>query len=343
MNIQDFDYHLPPELVAQRPVERRGASRLMVMERDGGNLVHSRFERFPDFLREGDALVINTTKVFPARLSGRRATGGAVEILLTRRDGPAEWTAMTRGLGKARPGEALTIGDGLVVLAKKLGDGMAALRFSSAGEADRIIKTFGDVPLPPYIRRPEGRADETDRERYQTIFAEAQGSCAAPTAGLHFTENILAAVKDKGGAVEKIVLHVGPGTFRPVRTERIEDHVMDPECYEISEQAADSINRAREAGGRIVAVGSTVTRALESAADEEGRIRPGAGETSLFIAPGCRFRAVDALLTNFHLPKSTLLILVCAFAGREAVLRAYEEAAAKGYRFYSYGDAMLIV
>lgn len=342
MDIRDFDYHLPEELIAQRPPEERGASRLMALERNGGRLVHTRFERFPEFLRPGDALVINTTKVFPARLSGRRATGGAVEILLTRRGGPAEWTAMTRGLGKARPGEALTIGDGRATVTEKLEDGMAVLRFSSETEAERIIKEFGAVPLPPYIRRPEGRDDETDRERYQTIFAEAPGSCAAPTAGLHFSEKILAAVRDKGCAVEKITLHVGPGTFRPVRTERIEDHVMYPERFEVSERAAGSINRAREAGGRIVAVGSTVTRALESAADDEGRIRPGAGETGLYIRPGYRFRAVDALLTNFHLPRSTLLILVCAFAGRETVLRAYEEAAARGYRFYSYGDAMLI-
>jgi S-adenosylmethionine:tRNA ribosyltransferase-isomerase len=300
------------------------------------------FPAFPSILNDGDVLAINTTRVIPARLLAHRKTGGAVEILLARRMGGTRWIAVVGGAQKVKPGEALIVGDGAVVFEERAENGMAFVSFSSEDEMDRIIRNHGTVPLPPYIRREGGLPGIEDAERYQTVFASKDGSCAAPTAGLHFTDKMLDEIRQKGVTVVPIILHVGPGTFKPVKTENIEDHVMDPEPFEIPESAARAVTLAKKEGRRVIAVGSTVTRCLESSADETGAVRPCSGETGLFIKPGYRFRVVDAMLTNFHLPKSTLLILVCAYAGRELTLSAYEEAVREEYRFFSYGDAMFI-
>jgi S-adenosylmethionine:tRNA ribosyltransferase-isomerase len=337
-----FDYHLPERLIAQKPAPRRDESRLMVVERTAKSVSHSTFHNFPSELNEGDVLAINTTRVVPARLSAHRKSGGAVEILLARRAGGTRWIAVTGGAQKVKPGETLVVGDGFVVFEGKAGNGMAFVSFSSEDEMNRIIKDHGIVPLPPYIRRKDGISGVDDVERYQTVFASKNGSCAAPTAGLHFTDAILDAIRRKGVIVAPIILHVGPGTFKPVKTEDIGEHVMDPEPFEIPESSAQAVTLAKKDGRRVIAVGSTVTRCLESVANETGGVRPCSGETDLFIKPGYRFKVVDAMLTNFHLPKSTLLILVCAFAGRELALSAYEEAVLAEYRFFSYGDAMFI-
>lgn len=341
-DISQFNYHLPESLIAQRPAPKRDDSRLMRLERATGAVSHHRFAGLPGLLRPGDTLVVNDTKVFWARLRAKRHSGGAVELLLVRDLGGGAWEAMIRGLARLRPGEQMAVGAGAVTLVEKLEGGFGRVAFASPQEAARIIETSGEVPLPPYIHRPGGAVDTEDRVRYQTVFAREPGSCAAPTAGLHFTETLLETIRARGVEVASVTLHVGPGTFKPVTAEQAEDHVMDAEPYLVDEAAARAVNRAKDEGRRVVAVGTTVTRTLESAADERGRLRPGAGETRLFITPGYTFRAVDAMVTNFHLPRSTLLMLVCAFAGRDAVMRAYEEAVREGYRFYSYGDAMLI-
>jgi len=335
---EDFDYALPPDRIAQHPVEPRDHARLMVLHRDSGKLEHRRFYEVVDYLRRGDVLVINETRVFPARLVGKRPSGGKVELLLVRPLGRDTWEALAKPGRKVRPGERLLFGEGKLTgeVVERTEDGKRVVRFSGDIET---LRNLGQVPLPPYIRRspiPE------DRERYQTVYARVEGSVAAPTAGLHFTEELLERLREKGVEVVPIVLHVGPGTFRPVRGE-VSEHRMEAEYYEVSPRAAEVVNLAREKGGRVVAVGTTSVRTLETVADEEGRVRPGSGWTELFIYPPYRFRVVDALITNFHLPRSTLLMLVAAFAGRERVLEAYMEAVRLGYRFYSYGDAMLII
>jgi S-adenosylmethionine:tRNA ribosyltransferase-isomerase len=338
-----FDYPLPSELIAQRPAPTRDGARLMTLDRATGGIAHKSFVDLPDLLRPDDLLVLNTTQVIPARLRAKRATGGAVELLLARRIGDGAYEAMARPMARLNEGERLTVGDDIpVVFARRLDGGLCLIRFGDDETAVRAARTVGDVPLPPYIRRPQGRADDDDRERYQTLFADQPGSCAAPTAGLHFTQAILDRIGARGIERATVTLHVGPGTFRPVSVADIEEHRMDAENYEISEAAAEAVNAAKRAGRRIVAVGSTATRALESAADATGIVRPGANETRLYITPGYRFRVVDGIVTNFHLPKSTLLILVAAFAGREATLAAYEAAVREKYRFFSYGDAMFI-
>jgi len=340
-----YDYHLPERLIAQRPAAKREDSRLMTMNRSTGAIGHQTFGAFPNLLCEGDLLVLNRTKVFPARLPARRATGAKLEVLLVHEREPGLWEAMVRGLGKMKKDERFYVGDGGAQLAGKLDGGLALVRFAPEVDVARLIERFGTVPLPPYIRRESGQADDADVDRYQTVFAKQSGSSAAPTAGLHFTGEILGALRRKGVFIAEVLLHTGPGTFRPVKTQAIEDHVMDAEYYEISPDVADAINAAKREGRRVVAVGSTVTRALETAAGDEGaagRVTPGSGRTALYIAPGFVFRAVDALLTNFHLPRSTLLILVSAFAGRELVMKAYEAAIGAEYRFYSYGDAMFL-
>lgn len=337
-----FDYNLPERLIAQKPAPRREESRLMVLDRAAKSVSHSMFRDFPSMLNEGDVLVVNTTRVIPARLLARRKSGGAVEILLARKAGATRWIAMAGGAQKVKPGEKLFVQDGAVVFEGRAENGMAFVSFSSENEMERIIKNLGTVPLPPYIRRDGGLADAEDAERYQTVFARKDGSCAAPTAGLHFTEKILDEIRGKGVTVAPVILHVGPGTFKPVKTENIEDHVMDPEPFEIPESSAQAVTLAKKEGRRVIAVGSTVTRCLESSADETGAVRPCSGETDMFIKPGYRFKVVDAMLTNFHLPKSTLLILVCAFAGKDFTLSAYNEAVKEEYRFFSYGDAMFI-
>ncbi|VAX25160.1 S-adenosylmethionine:tRNA ribosyltransferase-isomerase [hydrothermal vent metagenome] len=341
-SIDLYNYTLPDNLIAQRPASDRSSSRLMLLNRKDGSIGHSGFSSFPDMLDDGDTLVLNNTKVFPARLMARRMSGGKVEILLIRQHDGSVWDAYVGGLKKIQPGETLLIGDGRAELVEKLEGGAARFSFESRAEADRLIANFGLVPLPPYIKRPGGKIDESDRERYQTVYAKSKGSCAAPTAGLHFTGDILKRIIAKGVQLVEITLHVGPGTFKPVKSDVIEDHIMDRESYEISDEAAIAINKAKSDGRRIIAVGSTVTRTLESMALENGFIKPGAGSTSLYITPGFKFQVVDALLTNFHLPRSTLLILVSAFAGRGHVLKAYEKAIRERYCFYSYGDAMFI-
>jgi S-adenosylmethionine:tRNA ribosyltransferase-isomerase len=354
MRVADFDFDLPPELVAQAPPAVRGASRLLVLERSTGQITHAAFSDLPAWLRTGDLLVVNDTRVFPARLFGRRVpTGGRVEVLLIERLEEDRWDALVHPGQKLRPGGRLVLESdtgqaGVVIHGEIIGRGefgrrtlrlLATRTHGTAVDLDEAIDLIGHVPLPPYVHR----ADEpADRERYQTVYARVRGSVAAPTAGLHFTPDLLHALAAAGVERVAVTLHVGYGTFKPVRTEIVEDHTVDPEHYEVSPQAAARINAAREEGRRIVAVGTTTVRTLESCG-QSGRAEAGRGCTRLFIRPGHQFRQADALVTNFHLPRSSLLMLVCAFAGREAVLRAYHEAVAARYRFYSYGDAMLIV
>jgi S-adenosylmethionine:tRNA ribosyltransferase-isomerase len=352
MLISDFDYQLPEELIAQHPPARRDASRMLVVERGKGRWRDGFFSEFPTELRAGDALVVNNTRVFPARLVGRREpTGGRVELLLVRRRedlGAHTWEALARPARRLDAGARVTFGDGRLraTLLSTTDDGAGrVVRFYSEGDFDALVEELGQVPLPPYIKR-DGEdlpARDEDRERYQTVYAAARGAIAAPTAGLHFTPRVLEALRARGVRVIEITLHVGYGTFAPVRAEDLAGHRVAPEFFEIGEEAAVEINGTRERGGRVVAVGTTTVRALESAAAEGGFVRAGRGETGLTITPGHEFRAVDALLTNFHLPRSSLLVLVSAFAGRELVLDAYRHAVAARYRFYSYGDCMFIV
>ncbi|HEU5259874.1 MAG TPA: tRNA preQ1(34) S-adenosylmethionine ribosyltransferase-isomerase QueA [Gemmatimonadales bacterium] len=337
----DFDYDLPPELIAQDPLPDRAASRLLVLERATGTIRHGRFPDIDDLVAAEDALVLNASRVIPARLHGSRETGAPAELLLVRECGDGTWLAMGHPGGKLKPGRRVTLGsDSAVEIVGMLGGGVRRVRFVGALDAGATLAKYGEVPLPPYIRRaprPE------DRERYQTVYAAHDGSVAAPTAGLHFTRELLERLRAKGTAVAMLDLHVGPGTFKPVETDDLARHPMDPERYTVSDEAADVINERRQAGGRIWAVGTTVVRTLETCADSHGRVSAGAGETRAFIYPPYVFRAVDRLLTNFHLPRSTLLMLVCAFGGYDNVLRAYREAVEHGYRFYSYGDAMAIL
>jgi S-adenosylmethionine:tRNA ribosyltransferase-isomerase len=333
----DFDYELPPEAIAQEAAPR-GESRLLALDREGAER-HGTIRDLPRLLAPGDLLVLNDTRVFPARLFGRRQGGGsAVEVLLLEKTGDREWEALTRPGRKTRPGARLEFDGGLA--AEVVGtddDGRRRLRFTEPveGHLDRL----GHVPLPPYIQRQDTPAD---RERYQTVYARHAGSVAAPTAGLHFDDALLTAVRERGVAIATVTLHVGIGTFRPVKAEETAEHRMDRERYTIPADTAAAILEARQRGGRVVAVGTTVVRTLEGRAAEAGEVTAGAGATELFITPGFRFQAVDALLTNFHLPRSTLLMLVSAFAGRERVLAAYREALGLGYRFFSYGDAMFV-
>ncbi len=336
LRLADFDYPLPAGAIAQRPVPR-GESRLLVLDREGRER-HRRVRDLLALLAPGDLLVVNDTRVIPARLFARRAGGGGrVELLLVERVGEREWEALAGPGRRARPGAVLELAPGLT--AEVVGTaptGRRRVRFSEPVEPH--LERLGHVPLPPYIQR----ADEAeDRERYQTVYARRPGAVAAPTAGLHLSAELLAALAAAGIERAEVTLHVGPGTFKPVTAERLASHRMESERYEIGETAAAAIRRARARGGRVVAVGTTVVRTLEAAALRQGEVTAGSGATDLFITPGFPFRVVDLLLTNFHLPRSTLLLLVAAFAGRERVLAAYTEAIAAGYRFYSYGDAML--
>lgn len=348
MRVADFDYHLPPDLVAQEPLPERDASRLLVLHRALGRWEHRAVRDLPLYLRAGDCLVLNDTRVLPARLTGRRATGGRVEVLLLRKlaEGGGEWEALVRPARRLRPGEVLHCdgGDGAeapaltIAVRSKLAEGRAVVVLEGGPDAAALIRRYGTVPLPPYIKKPLA-----DPERYQTVYARAEGSAAAPTAGLHFTPRLLRAIEERGVRVVFLTLHVGIGTFRPVTVEAVEDHRMHPERFLVPEETARAVNEARRAGGRVIAVGTTAARALEAAADGAGLVRPAEGETDLFIRPGYRFRAVDGLLTNFHLPRSTLLMLVAAFAGLDLVLAAYRDAVRERYRFFSFGDAMLIL
>lgn len=344
MHISEFDYELPPRLIAQEPLAERDASRLLVLSRRTGETSHHLFRELPTLLAPGDLLVVNRSRVIPARLLGRRASGGEAEILLVRDRGEGRWEALVRPGRHLRPGQRVSLDDDLsvVVESEALGeDGRRRVRLlSRRRDIEGALERLGHTPLPPYIRRADR---PSDRQRYQTVYARESGSVAAPTAGLHFTETLLAALAGRGIERADVVLHVGPGTFQPVKVSRVEDHRVSPEPYVVPPETATAVARTRARGGRVVAVGTTAVRALESAARPEGTIGPGEGETGLVIVPGHRFRAVDALLTNFHLPRSSLLLLVAAFAGREAVLLAYAEAVRLEYRFYSYGDAMLVL
>jgi len=341
-SIKLYNYPLPDSLVAQRPVARRAESRLMILDRRRKKITHSGFGSFPAFLHDGDTLVINVTKVFPARLEAVRCSGGRLEVLLVHPRHDNRWDVMIRNMGKLRQGETINIAGVEAEFIKRLDNGLGQVRFRPGVDVIQTARDHGAVPLPPYIKRPGGKTDDDDRARYQTVFAKQTGSCAAPTAGLHFTAKILKTISAMGVNIVEIVLHVGPGTFRPVKSDNVEDHVMDAERFEVTDHAAEAINSAKGDGRRVIAVGSTVVRTLESVSDENGKIKAGTGATSLYITPGHRFKAVDAMLTNFHLPKSTLLILVSAFAGRDLTLEAYHEAVREKYRFFSYGDAMFI-
>ncbi|HSB60300.1 MAG TPA: tRNA preQ1(34) S-adenosylmethionine ribosyltransferase-isomerase QueA [Vicinamibacteria bacterium] len=341
MHISKLDYELPAELIAQEPLPERDASRLLVLDRASGEVAHRRFRDLPGLLREGDLLVLNRSRVVPARLLGRRAGGGEAEVLLVRARADGTWDALVRPSRRLRAGAVVEVAADLAVemAAGPTPGPLRRVRLRALGPIEAVLERRGHVPLPPYIRRPDA---PVDRERYQTVYAREPGSVAAPTAGLHFTEAVLAALEARGVERAELVLHVGPGTFRPVAVEQVEDHRVDPEGFVVPEETAEAVARTRARGGRVVAVGTTATRALETAAEEAGGVRAGAGETDLVVVPGHRFRVVDALLTNFHLPRSSLLLLVAAFAGRERVLAAYAEAVRCGYRFYSYGDAMWI-
>jgi len=358
VNVGDFDFDLPADLIAQHPAAERTAARLLCLGRSTGALRHARVADLPDFLDAGDLLVANNTRVFPARLLGRRIpTGGAVECLLIRRiesatrvsdtdSGCEFWEALMHPGQKLKPG-AQVVFEGTPVLRGQVLErhfyGRRVIRLSTDDGSDvaAAIDAIGHVPLPPYIKRAAGAAD---RDRYQTMFARARGSVAAPTAGLHFTAALLDALRQRGVEIAEITLHVGYGTFQPVRVERVEEHQVEAERYEITETAAASINRALDAGRRVVAVGTTTTRTLEAVgAANHGRVAPGAGAVDLFIYPGFVFRIIGGLFTNFHLPRSSLVMLASAFAGRDRLLAAYAAAIAERYRFYSYGDAMLIL
>ena len=337
-----YDYQLPHELIAQYPAEKRDESRLMVLDRARGTIEHRRFRDIVEYIPAGDALVINETRVFPARLLGKRAGGGEAEVLLLRPlSGPHEWEALVRPGVKLRAGKTVFISNDITVdVLDVLPNGNRVVRINGPADDHTILEEHGHIPLPPYMERPE---EALDRERYQTVYARERGSVAAPTAGLHFTAPLLEQLQRNDVRVVRIVLHVGVGTFRPVEVEDPAQHVMHEETWEISEAAARQINGVGARGHHVWAVGTTVTRTLESAASEDGKVRSGSGATDLFIRPGYRFKVVQHLLTNFHLPRSTLLMLVSAIGGYELVRRAYEEAVAERYRFYSYGDAMLVV
>lgn len=344
MLLSDFDYDLPPELIAQEPTSERTSSRLLRVDRSQGRLSHHRFADLVRLLPTDCLLVLNDTRVFPARLHGRKETGGVIEVLLLRRaKGEGEtWEVLCKGGQNIRPYSRVFFSSELTgrwIAAPNAGRGV--VRFTCQGDFFAELERIGETPLPPYIKRESSEKAE-DRERYQTVYARQLGAVAAPTAGLHFTEALLSELRLRGVETAFITLHVGIGTFQPVRVQQVEHHKMEEEEYHISEQVAERINVAKGAGRKVIAIGTTTTRTLESAASEDGTVHVGHHRTNLFIYPGYKFRVVDGLITNFHLPRSTLLLLVSAFAGRELILKAYTEAVAQRYRFYSYGDAMLI-
>ncbi len=342
MRIEEFDYPLPNALIAQYPSPQRGETSLMILHRETGGIEHRAFGEITKHLNSGDLLVMNKTRVLPARIIGRKETGGKIEILLipSWNGTKGEWKALIKGSGKVKRGTRIRFEGGIEGEIEELKDGKAKVRFSYQGEMMDILEKIGHIPLPPYIKR---RDEPLDRERYQTVFAERDGSIAAPTAGLHFTHTLLQSLKKSGVRTSAITLHIGIGTFTPVKASDIEDHTMEAEWIEISEETAGEIEDTKARGGRVVAVGTTTTRALESFSDGRGGVRSGKGMTSLFIYPPYRFRVIDGLVTNFHLPKSTLIMLVSALTGRDLLMKAYQEAIRKEYRFYSYGDAMLIL
>ena len=345
LRVSDLDYDLPAELIAQHPLSERDASRMLIVDRATGTWCNSTFVSLPDFLRANDVLVLNNTRVFPARLQGERApSGGAVELLLLREIEPSVWSALARPARRLRTGTRITFSEGKLraEVIESLADGVRLLRFESEKPLNDLVDEIGRTPLPPYIKR-EGEQSSSDAERYQTVYAKERGAIAAPTAGLHFTPRVLQEIEARGVRLAEITLHVGYGTFEPVRVKVISEHRVAPEWFSIDDEATRVMNRARVAGGRIIAIGTTTARALESSVRAEGQIEARSGFADLTIIPGYRFRAVDALLTNFHLPRSSLLMLVSAFAGRGSIIAAYEYAVRQRYRFYSFGDCMLIL
>jgi len=338
MQVRDFDYVLPEHNIAKQPLAGRDASRLLCLSGAEGELMDSQIRNLPDLVQPGDIWVLNDTKVIPARLVGQKESGGKAEVLLLEPAGTADvWHAWGKANKPLKPGTRITFSESFCAeVLKRKGKNIEVRLISD--NVSSAIETYGHMPLPPYINRPD---TEADKSRYQTVFARHSGAVAAPTAGLHLTAELMATMQAAGAIFAHVTLHVGPGTFQPVQVENLSEHVMHEEAYIVSDETADIVNRARSEGRRIVAVGTTSLRTLE-AAGQSGRLKAGAGRTSIFICPGYRFRIVDALLTNFHLPKSTLIMLVAALAGRERVLAAYEHAKASGYRFYSYGDAMFI-
>ena len=341
LKTSDFFYHLPEELIAQTPAEPRDHSRMLVCDRKTKSLRHMHFYDLPLFLRPGDALVVNETKVIPARLLGEKEeTGVPVEILLLKRKEKDVWEALVRPGRRLMPGVFCTFGGGLLraEILSTTADGGRLVRFHYHGVFEALLDQLGQMPLPPYIHEKL-----QDRSRYQTVYAREEGSAAAPTAGLHFTPELMEKVRAMGVSIIPVVLHVGLGTFRPVKEEEVSAHQMHVEHYEVTAQAAEAINQVRAAGGRCICVGTTSVRTLETVADDQGKIHPGSGDTGIFLTPGSRFHAADALITNFHLPESTLLMLVSALMGREEALKAYEEAVRERYRFFSFGDCMLIL
>lgn len=336
----DFYFELPEELIAQDPLADRSGSRMLMLDKTDGRIEHHIFKEIVDYLRPGDCLVLNNTKVLPARLSGRREnTGGSIEVLLLKRKGDDVWETLVKPGRKAKPGTRILFGDGSLQaeVLDVVEDGNRLIRFSYEGIFEEVLDRLGEMPLPPYITHKL-----QDKNRYQTVYARYEGSAAAPTAGLHFTKELLQKIADKGVDIAYVTLHVGLGTFRPVKADNILEHHMHAEYYQVTEEAAGKINRAKASGGRVICVGTTSCRTVESAAGDDGTLKAGCGNTEIFIYPGYRFKVLDCLITNFHLPESTLVMLVSALAGREHVLHAYEEAIRLKYRFFSFGDAMLI-
>ena len=339
MKKSDFYFDLPEELIAQTPLERRDASRLLTLDKTTGAVAHHHFYELPQFLRPNDCLVLNDSRVLPARLLGHRSTGGAVEVLLLRDLGDGKWECLTRPGRKTQPGTALSFGDGelTATVVDAIADGNKIVQFHYDGIFLEVLERLGKMPLPPYIKKKL-----SDQSRYNTVYSKTEGSAAAPTAGLHFTDALLDRLKNKGVEIVEVLLHVGLGTFRPVKEEDISRHKMHSEFYSVSSETASALNRAKREGRRTVAVGTTSVRVLESASDENGLVSAGSGNTEIFIYPPYKFKATDAMITNFHLPKSTLLMLVSAFAGRENILKVYEAAVREKYRFFSFGDAMFL-
>ena len=339
MKTSDFNYYLPEELIAQTPLQKRDASRLLHLNKVTGAIEHKHFYDLPDFLREGDCLVLNDSRVLPARLFGKRETGGVIEVVLLRDVGDGVWECLTRPGKKTKPGTRLIFGEGELTaeVIDSCEGGNKLLRFDYQGIFLEVLERLGKMPLPPYIK-----TELQDKERYQTVYSRETGSAAAPTAGLHFTEELLEKITKQGIKICYVTLHVGLGTFRPVKSENIESHEMHSEFCIIPDETAKTVSETKRSGGRIVAVGTTSCRTLESFADENGALLPKSGWTDIFIYPGYRFKCVDALITNFHLPESTLVMLVSALAGRDNILNAYANAVEERYRFFSFGDAMLI-
>ena len=336
----DFYFELPEELIAQDPLADRSGSRMLMLDKTDGRIEHHIFKEIVDYLRPGDCLVLNNTKVLPARLSGRREnTGGSIEVLLLKRKGDDVWETLVKPGRKAKPGTRILFGDGCLQaeVLDVVEDGNRLIRFSYEGIFEEVLDRLGEMPLPPYITHKL-----QDKNRYQTVYARYEGSAAAPTAGLHFTKELLQKISDKGVDIAYVTLHVGLGTFRPVKADNILEHHMHAEYYQVTEEAAGKISRAKASGGRVICVGTTSCRTVESAAGDDGTLKAGCGNTEIFIYPGYRFKVLDCLITNFHLPESTLVMLVSALAGREHVLHAYEEAIRLKYRFFSFGDAMFL-